>query len=82
MSITATREEYAYEKIDKIMENREESDGRWFLTMDDLENKIKKNIEKYYEFCLYILEACTPVTPEEKAVHKALSDYVKSVEVT
>lgn len=81
MSITEIRETEAYDKIDRIIENCEESNKRWFLTMDDLKNRIKKDIDKYYEFCLYILEACTPVTKEDKAVYKALNDYIKSLQV-
>lgn len=82
MSITITREDTAYEKIDKIIKHTEELDTNWFLTRDDLENVIKKDINKYYEFCLYILEACVPVTIEEKAVQKELSEFVKGIEVS
>lgn len=81
MSITTTREDKAYEKIDKIIRSNKELDTNWFLTHEDLENVIKKDINKYYEFCLYILEVCVPVTINEKAIHKELSDFIKSIEV-
>ena len=81
MSITATREDTAYNKIDKIVNHTEDLDTNWFLTRDELENVIKKDINKYYEFCLYILEVCVPITIEEKAVQKELSEFVKGLEV-
>lgn len=81
MSITATREDTAYNKIDKIVNHTEDLDTNWFLTRDELENVIKKDINKYYEFCLYILEVCVPITIEEKAVQKELSEFVKGIEV-
>lgn len=80
MSITQNRTDTAYSKIDKMLET-ETCNSKWFLTMDDIENKIKKDIDKYYDFCLYILEVCIPVTIEEKAVHKVLSNYMKTVPV-
>ena len=84
MSINIKREEEAYDKIDKMVAEMTEKgtlDEHWFLTMDDLNNRIKPNIDKYYEFCLFILETQKPVTIDERAVFKELNDYIKSLQV-
>lgn len=79
MQITFDREDNAYNIIDQMME-KEEIDSRWFITESDIEKYIKPNIEKYYEFMLYVMEVCIPETIEEKRVKDILSDLLKNIE--
>lgn len=79
MPITFDREDNAYNIIDKMME-KEEIDSHWFITESDIEKYVKPNIEKYYEFILYVLEVCIPETREEKKVKDILCDFMKNIE--
>lgn len=79
MPITFDREDMAYNIIDRMME-KEEIDSHWFIVESDIEKYVKPNIDKYYEFMLYVLEVCIPVTREEKRVKDLLSDLIKNIE--
>lgn len=77
IQITETRESNAYNVIDCIVEVKTYTTD-WFVTKDHIENIIKPNLNKYYEFILFILETCIPITKEEKEIKKELEDLIKN----